>query len=112
MFMDEPPTLQIRMLRQRLPQFYRGRRWIRRGNISRVFREFRIVGMVWSDPPGARDRRIPRGRNRYLQRGEEEIIIGCTPGPGFRPTFTMLPREAIRAFNATMRAFRDVQHQA
>lgn len=112
MFMDEPQPLTVRMQRQRLPQFYRGRRWIKRGHISRVHRGSRITGMVCSDPPGLRDRRIPRGCPRHLPYGREQIIIiGMTTGPGFRPDFIILPREAMRAFNAAMRAFREARYQ-
>lgn len=110
-FMDEWPPLEIRMRRQRLPQYWRGRRWVKRRHISRVRRNGRIVGMVLSDPPGARDRCLPHPLHRRQQRGVEHIVIGFAPIRGRRPSFPELPPKAIRAFNAAMRAFREAQDQ-
>lgn len=112
MFMDEWPPLDVRMRRQRLAQFWRGRRWVKRGQISRIRRRGCITGMVWSEPPGHRDRRLPRPLYRKIHRGAESIIVGFSPRPGRRRLqFMALPPATIRAFNAAMRAFREARYQ-
>lgn len=103
LLMDEPPSLWKRMKRQRLPQVYRGRRWIRRGYIARLRRPMLFCRPLWN--------KVPLPRIRPINHDMNGFIIGITPGPGYRPTFTMLPREAIREFNAAMRTFREAQYQ-
>lgn len=104
LLMEMPPSLWTRMRRQRLPQLYRGRRWIKRGYISRLYRPRLFCRPIWNKAPLPRIRPIVNDMSGFE--------VGITTGPGYRPTFVALPREVVRAFNATMRAFREARYQA
>jgi hypothetical protein len=130
MFMDVPQPLYKRLLRQRLCQVYRGRRWEKKGYISRL-RRSRLYRFRpgWDVPPlpyvrpyrGGFFCRGERHKERPLQPGVRripcdmnEVVLFFTPAPGigYRWPLGDVDIKAVRDLNAAMRGFREARYRS